>query len=84
MNENPNKPAAAQLETTPADLQLVLLELRQYGKPHVGMFHSGWHSSVEMSTWAAGSSFTVRSDFGMDTPMAAALQCLERARKAVT
>jgi hypothetical protein len=70
-----------------ADLEQLLLELKKYGKPKVGMYGSGnddtWNCSVDMNTETVGADFKCRSDFSMPTPTLAAKQCLERVLKAV-
>lgn len=61
-----------------ADLETVLAQLTKHGKPAVSMLKGGWHCSVDMYVAATGASFTVRSDFGMSTPLTAAQQCGDR------
>jgi hypothetical protein len=61
-----------------ADLETVLAQLAKHGKPSVSMLMGGWHCSVDMHVAAAGANFTVRSDFGLATPIIAAEQCAER------
>ena len=65
-------------------LQELLLELKKYGKPRVGMYsEEGWHCNVEMNTNTVGADFKCSSDFKMPTPTDAAKQCLDRVIKAV-
>lgn len=70
-----------------ATLEELLLELKNYGKPKVGMYGSGtdetWHCSIDMNTNTVGAEFKCRSEFDMATPTLAAKQCLERVLKAV-
>jgi len=61
-----------------AGLETLLTQLAEHGKPSLSMLNGGWHCSVEMHVAAAGASFTVRSDFGLTTPISAAEQCAER------
>jgi hypothetical protein len=65
-------------------LQELLLELKKYGKPRVGMYsEEGWHCNVEMNTNTVGADFKCSSDFKQPTPTDAAKQCLDRVIKAV-
>ena len=65
-------------------LEEILEELKQYGKPRVGMYgDDGWHCNVEMNTNTVGADFKCASDFKQPTPTIAAKQCLERVLKAV-
>lgn len=60
-------------------LEDVLLELAKWGKPRVTMpSDKGWYSTVEVNITPIGAKFDVSSEFGMATPLAAALQCRER------
>lgn len=60
------------------DLNDLLLEMCRYGKPSVGMLNLGWACSVDMHVAAVGTNFRVESDFGHQTPIAAAKQCHAR------
>jgi hypothetical protein len=60
------------------DLESALIALSKFGKPHCGLFDSGWLCNVDMHVTATGASFTVRSEFGHPSPMAAALECTQR------
>ena len=66
-------------------LEELLMELKHYGKPRVGMYSDKgtWHCNVEMNTNTVGADFKCASDFDMPTPTDAAKQCLERVLKAV-
>jgi hypothetical protein len=64
-------------------LEELLMELKHYGKPRVGMFDSGWHCNIEINTNTVGADFKCASEFGISTPTDAAKQCLERVLKAV-
>ena len=65
-------------------LEDVLLELAKWGKPRVSMPGSkGWYSCVEVNITPTGAKFEVASEFGMETPLAAVLQCRERLRESV-
>lgn len=64
-------------------LEAYLLEIARYGKPRLGMYSKGWHCNVEMHVEAKGCSFDISSDFGRDSPIDAATQCLERVRVAL-
>jgi hypothetical protein len=68
----------------PQDLQALLLALARYGQPRLGMYGpKGWHCSVEMNTNAVGAAFKVTTEFDLPTPIAAAMQCMERVEAAV-
>jgi hypothetical protein len=64
-------------------LEELLMELKHYGKPRVGMFDGGWYCSIEMNTNTVGADFKCASEFDIPTPTDAAKQCLERVLKAV-
>lgn len=68
-------------------LEELLMELKKYGKPKVGMYGSGtdetWHCSVDMNTNTVGAEFKCRSEFNHTTPTEAAKVCMERVIKAV-
>lgn len=66
-------------------LEQLLLELKNYGKPRVGMYGTDgfWHCSVDMNTNTVGATFECKSDFKHVTPAAAVKQCLERVLIAV-
>ena len=64
-------------------LEELLMELKHYGKPRVGMFDNGWHCNIEMNTNTVGADFKCSSEFDIPTPTEAAKQCLERVLKAV-
>jgi len=64
-------------------LEELLMELKHYGKPRVGMFDSGWHCNIEMNTNTVGADFKCSSEFDIPTPTEAAKQCLERVLRAV-
>ena len=66
-------------------LEELLMELKHYGKPRVGMYGDDgcWHCNIEMNTNTVGADFKCSSDFKMPTPTDAAKQCLERVLKAV-
>lgn len=66
-------------------LEEIMLELKNYGRPRVGMYGDDgtWHCSVEMNTNTVGADFKCSSDFKQPTPTHAAKQCLERVLKAV-
>lgn len=75
-----NAAVAQETET----LEDVLLELAKWGKPRVTMpSDKGWYSTVEVNITPIGAKFDVASEFGMATPLAAALQCRERLLAAV-
>lgn len=61
-----------------ADLETTLAQLAKHGLPTICALENGWHCSVNMHVAAAGATFTVRSDFGLATPIIAAEQCAER------
>jgi hypothetical protein len=66
-------------------LEELLLELKNYGKPRVGIYGSDelWHCTVEMNTNTVGADFKCSSSFDHPTPVSAAKECLERVLKAV-
>jgi hypothetical protein len=66
------------------DLETLLLGMRRYGEPRVHYHNGGWASSVEIATTQTGAEFTIRSEFGLSTPTAAAKQCHERMIKALS
>ena len=68
----------------PYTLEELLLFLTRFGKPRCGMFGTGWSCQVEMHVVSVGTSFEVKSDFGMETPLAAAKQCAERLIETLT
>ena len=65
------------------DLEHLLARLAGYGKPRISRLGSGWHCRVEMAVISEGTTFEIRSDFGLPTPRAAAVQCYERVLDAV-
>lgn len=74
----PAKTAAPAGET----LEDVLLELAKWGRPRISIPSSrGWYCCVEVNITLTGAKFEVSSDFGIETPLAAALQCRERLRE---
>ena len=66
-------------------LQELLMELKKYGKPKVGMYGNDdtWHCTIDMNTNTVGAEFKCRSDFNHTTPIEATKQCLDRVIKAV-
>jgi hypothetical protein len=65
-------------------LEDVLMQLAKWGRPRVTMPNDkGWYSTVEVNITPIGAKFDVASEFGMATPLAAALQCRERLLAAV-
>lgn len=92
MNLSIFKPKTKAAATAPAEtpapagesLEDVLLQLAKWGKPRVTMpSDKGWYSTVEVNITPIGAKFDVASEFGMATPLAAALQCRERLLAAV-
>ena len=60
-------------------LEDVLLDLAKWGRPRVSMpSGTGWYSCIDVQITPTGAKFEVASEFGMATPLAAALQCRER------
>ena len=60
------------------NLEEILIYLSQFGKPRIGIYSTqGWHCNVEMFVTGKGISFEIKSDFGHETPLAAA-QCCKR------
>lgn len=74
---------APTLEPSPSSLEDVLKELEKLGRPRLHRLAAGWVCLVEMNTTAPGANFDVRSEFGIQTPGIAAVQCLHRAQAAV-
>lgn len=81
------KPKTPGVATAPAEtpkptsesLEDVLMDLAKWGNPRVSMpSGKGWYSSIEVNITPTGAKFEVASEFGMATPLAAALQCRER------
>lgn len=60
------------------DLETVLMQLTEYGKPSVVKMTDGWWCRVELEGFSKGTSFEVRSELDSATPLAAAMQALER------
>lgn len=73
-----NQPLALVGAVPDTNLEATLTELARYGRPRLGMYSGGWHCCVDMNTNTTGTSFEVKSDFGMAEPATAARQCLER------
>lgn len=67
------------------DLQDVLLRLARFGRPGLrrSTHSDGWHCYVDMAVNQVGASFEIKSEFDLPTPLAAALQCEERAHEAL-
>lgn len=59
-------------------LEDLLVKLCEFGEPRVGMYSSGWVSSIKMHVATVGTSFEVRSEFGHRTPLVAARECANR------
>lgn len=66
-----------------ASLEEKILSLAKFGRPGVSLINGGWHCRIDMNTNAAGASFTVSSDFGVPTIMAAVDQCMQRVDEAI-
>lgn len=64
------------------NLSEVLKQLTAFGRTSL-FFLPGWYCKLQMNTTASGVSFDVSSEFGMPTPLSAALMCLSRAKEAV-
>lgn len=66
-------------------LEELLIELKNYGRPRVGIYGSDglWHCTVEMNTNTVGADFKCSSSFDHPSPLSAAKECLERVLKAV-
>jgi hypothetical protein len=81
---SPEKTSTA-VKVEDASLEELLLELKNFGKPRVGIYGSDgtWHCSVDMNTNTVGADFQCKSDFNQPNPTAAAKQCLERVLIAV-
>ena len=78
-----NQLVAAFNAENPQHLQALLLDLARHGEPYLCLLRQGWHCHVDMNTNTTGSSFKVSSDFKLATPMAAAVQCMERIKAAL-
>jgi hypothetical protein len=61
-----------------ADLETLLMQVAQHGKPSIHLLDNGWYCYVDMHVAAAGAKFQVASDFKQSTPLSAAEQCAER------
>ena len=59
-------------------LEPLLLRLCAFGKPAVRQMSKGWYCHIDMHVPAAGTSFSVASDFDCPTPLAAAVECALR------
>lgn len=76
----PQQPKAVPQES----LEDVLMDLAKWGHPRLSMPSGrGWYSTVEVIVTPVGAKFDVASEFGMATPLEAALQCRERLMAAV-
>ncbi len=64
-------------------LEQLLGSLAAYGNPRIARLDSGWFCKVDMSVLPAGASFEVSSEFGHDSPMAAAIECEDRVHDAI-
>lgn len=76
------KLVAASTVSADVGLEKLLIHMTRYGKPRLMMFN-GWLCNIEMNTNTTGTSFEVKSEFGMATPLAAAVQCNERIEAAL-
>lgn len=78
-------PISEAIKVEQMNLEELLTELKNYGKPRVGIYGSDglWHCTIEMNTNTVGAKFDCSSDFNHSTPISAARQCLERVIKAV-
>lgn len=63
------------------DLETVLYQLLEYGRPSLVKMIDGWWCRVELEGFNKGTSFEVRSDLDNITPLAAAIQALERIKE---
>lgn len=67
------------------DLEFILLNLQSVGKPRLHCHDDMlWSCSVNMHVPNAGTTFEVRSEFNMVSPLAAARQCAERVLKTLS
>lgn len=66
------------VETVPAGLSERLVWLCKFGKPRLSVPRDGWHANIEMNTNTTGSSFTVSTEFKLESPDAAVAQLIER------
>ncbi len=64
-------------------LEDILFELKKFGFPRIHSSKHGWHVSVEVTITPIGCTFEAKSDFGLDTPHIAAIQCHNRLRQAI-
>lgn len=73
-------PKTGKVETVPSSFEEKLVWLTRFGRPSVGVFDSGWHASIEMhvADTVKGTSFKVRSDFGLSSPAVAVDELIVR------
>lgn len=65
------------------DLEVLLIDFLKYGEPRLSFIDKGWHCGIKMRIMSQGSTFDVKSEFGMKTPIDAALQCRKRMLEAL-
>lgn len=63
------------------ELEMVLYQLLDYGKPALVKMADGWWCRVELEGFSKGTSFEVRSELDNATPLSAAMQALERIKE---
>lgn len=62
----------------PESLDSLLLEMCRYGQPKLSMMDSGWHCWIKMHVASQGATFEIKSEFGHQSPRAAADECHAR------
>lgn len=62
----------------PEGLDELLVSMCRYGQPKLSMLDGGWHCWIKMHVQTKGTSFEIKSEFGHNSPMAAAKECAER------
>ncbi len=60
----------------------LLAKMQRVGKPRLG-FNTGWYCAVDVTMPVRGNDYTIRSEWELPTPYAAAKQCAERVEKAL-
>lgn len=63
------------------ELEMVLEQLLEFGKPALVKMTDGWWCRVELEGFSKGTSFEVRSELDNATPLSAAMQALERIKE---
>jgi hypothetical protein len=60
------------------NLEQILEELCQYGKPWLSKHNNGWHAAIDIFVSGTGVKFEVKTEFDCPTARAAAATCSDR------